>query len=88
MLFRRSEQPGSGIPGPTDEKRDPKEGKEDEFVTSACLKTRKILVCQTPHAQEEGLKNTAEWDKRKGGRMSRICDAFEILKDMPKSWLE
>lgn len=51
-------------------------------------KVKKIFRYETKYSLEKGLKNMAKWVKGIGSRKSKKFDNIEVMKNMPKSWLE
>lgn len=51
-------------------------------------KVRNVFGYRTTFSLDEGLKNMADWVKGVGSRESQKFKNIEIMKNMPKSWLE
>lgn len=49
---------------------------------------KKIFGCKPGYSLDEGLQDMAGWAKKIGSRQSKKYENIEILKNMPKSWLE
>lgn len=61
---------------------------EVKHAYSSHEKVNKMFAYDSSLSLEHGLKNMAEWVKRVGSRQSKRFDDIEVLKNMPKSWLE
>lgn len=64
------------------------ERNEVKHAYSSHDKVRKVFSCEARYSLENGLKNMADWVKSVGCRKSKHFDHIEVLKNMPKSWLE
>jgi UDP-glucose 4-epimerase len=61
---------------------------EVKHAYSAHKKVRELLGYETKFSLKEGLHNMASWAKKAGSRTSNKFDNIEILKNIPKIWLE
>lgn len=64
------------------------ERNEVKHAYSSHDKVKKVFGYETKYSLEEGLKNMAEWAKGIGSRKSEKFDNIEVMKNIPKSWLE
>ena len=51
-------------------------------------KAKDLLGYKTTTSLQEGIRHMAEWVKQVGARKSKKFDCIEIMKSMPKAWLE
>jgi len=64
------------------------ERNEVKHVYASHDNVNKIFDYHSSYSLENGLKNMADWVKRVGSRQSKQFDHIEVLKNIPRSWLE
>jgi len=64
------------------------ERNEVKHAYSSHEKIRRIFGAEQGYALEDGLRRMAAWSKGVGIRQSKRFENIEVLKNMPKSWLE
>lgn len=64
------------------------ERNEIKHAYSSHDKVQKIFGYRVKYSIEDGLKNMASWAKAVRSRQTKKFDNIEILKNMPKNWLE
>ncbi len=62
--------------------------KEVTHAYSDHKKAKDLLGYKTTISLQEGIRQMAEWVKQVGARKSKKFDGIEIMKSMPKVWLE
>lgn len=62
--------------------------KEVTHAYSDHKKAKDLLGYKTTISLQEGIRQMAEWVKQVGARKSKKFDGIEIMKSMPKAWLE
>ena len=61
--------------------------KEVQHAYSDHAKVRRVFGDRPLHTLDEGLARMAEWALRHGGRQSSPFENIEVLKNLPKAWL-
>ena len=60
---------------------------EVQHAYSDHAKVRRVFGDRPLHTLDEGLARMAEWARRHGARQSSPFENIEVLKNLPKAWL-
>ena len=55
---------------------------------SSHIKVKRVFGYETKYSLMQGISNMAKWAKKVGSKKSKKFKNIDILKNMPKSWLE
>lgn len=61
---------------------------EVKHAYSSHSKVRGVFGCKTKYSLHQGTSNMVKWAKKVSSKKSKQFKSIDILKNMPKSWLE